>query len=316
MASLLTSEKADVERIAVLIQECKKMGIEVLPPDINESFRNFTVVPGENKIRFGLFAIKNVGENVVGAIVDERKAGGHFQSMGDFASRINSKDLNKKSLESLAKAGCFDKLAERNQILANTETILQWSKETQKAKDNGQKNLFFGMKLSSTLSLASAKAASEQEKLSWEKELLGLFVTSHPLNSLKHIFEKNVFPITKIFADPSALQQPKTTNGNTDFNQNYHSYDQFSEGRGRGNVKIGGIISSIKKIITKTGKPMLFLKVEDLTSAIEVVVFPSIMERSPAVFQENKIVFVSGRVDMRDNTPKIICDTIEEIVEA
>ena len=286
MASLLTSEKADVERIGFLISECKKMGIEVLSPDINESLENFTVVPKQNKMRFGLTAIKNVGHNVVKAIVQERKEQGIYQSVADFISRVNSKDLNKKSLESLIKAGAFDKLAERNQLLFNLERLLESSRENQKVKANGQRGLFDGISQNTSFRFNPVKPAGKAEKLAWEKELLGLFVTSHPLEDFKKVLEKKTQSILKI----------KTILANRP-------------------VKIGGLISSIKRIITKTGKPMLFMKLEDLDDKIEVVVFPRIIEKNPEAFQENKIVLVSGRVNNRDGVPKLICDDIEEILE-
>ena len=286
MAALLTSEKADVERIAVLIKECQKMGIEVLPPDINESFRNFSVVPKENKIRFGLLAIKNVGNNVVEAIISERKSSGSFKSIFDFISRIPSKDLNKKSLESLIKTGVFDRLEERSKLLLNMEKILEANREIQRNINNGQKDLFENSpSFSSSLKLKSAKEIPLSEKLNWEKELLGLYISAHPLENFKTVLEKKALPLDDI--DESIIGKE---------------------------IRIGGIISTVKRIITKTGKPMLFLSLEDLTNKIEVVVFPGIIERNPTAFQENKIVFIKGRVDNRDNTPKIICETIEEIV--
>jgi len=284
MASLLTSEKADVERIGFLISECKRMGIEVLPPDINESLENFTVVIGQNKIRFGLTAIKNVGWNVVEEIVRERKTGGTYQSIGDFLIRMSPKILNKKSMESLIKAGVFDKLAERNQLLFNLEKLLEWSRKTQKAKICGQKGLFDGMKFNNNFQLLPTALASKTEKLSWEKELLGLFVTSHPLEDFRKVLEKKVLPLAKITQDLTGKI-----------------------------VRIGGVISSIKKIITRNGKPMLFTQLEDENNKIEVVVFPAIIERNPGIFQENKIVMIRGRVDNRDGVPKIICEEIEEL---
>ncbi len=288
MSSLLTSEKNDVERIAVLIEECKKMGIEVLPPDINESFTFFSTVPGKNQIRFGLSAIKNVGLNIVETIVKERKAGGTYASINDFISRINSKDLNKKSLESLIKAGVFDKMAERNQLLSNLERLLEYSRDMQKAKTNGQAGLFDGMNFNDKINLNPAPPVSEKERLTWEKELLGLFVSSHPLNSFEKILAKKAVSIGKIQT--------------ADIKQNVK-------------IRIGGIISKIKKIITRTGKPMLFVNIEDLSSKIEVVVFPGVIQRNPAIFQENKIVMVQGRLDSKDGMPKIICESVEEIIE-
>ena len=290
MTAVLSSEKQDIERIAFLIDECKKMGIKVLPPDINESFSNFTVTK-DNQIRFGLLAVKNVGYNVVDAIVKERKTNGPFESINKFIDRADSKDLNKKSLESLIKAGAFDSLAERNQLLHNMEILLERSRETQKMKNNGQTGLFDGMSINNDIKLAACEPASEKEKLNWEKELLGLYITSHPLESLKDVFHKSVLSIAKI--NDMVLQQASSAR----------------------RVQIGGVILVIKKIITKMGKPMLFMKVEDLTSKIEVVIFPGIIEQNPTIFQENKIVLIRGRVDNKDGSPKIICEDIEEITE-
>jgi len=310
MAALLTSERADIERIAVLIEECKKMGIEVLPPNINESLKNFTVVLSPtpilskvldgkaigtifprkmtgSKIRFGLLAIKNVGQNIIDVIIEERKNNGSFQSIGDFLQRVNSKDLNKKSLESLIRTGAFDGLAERNQLLDNLERLLEWARETQKAKMNGQKGLFDDNPKSNKneISLLPAPPATNFEKLNWEKELLGLYVTSHPLEEFKEILEKKTLSLVNI---NNALINSR--------------------------IRVGGIISGIKKIITRTGKPMLFLKLDDLTDKTEVVVFPGIIEKNPAVFQENKIVLIAGRVDNRDGSPKIIAEQVEELI--
>ena len=152
--------------------------------------------------------------------------------------------------------------------------------------NNGQKDLFENSShFSASIKLKSAGETPLSEKLNWEKELLGLYVSAHPLESYKSVLVKKTLALGKI--------------------------NESIVGR---RVKIGGIVSSVKKIITRTGKPMLFLSVEDLTDKIEVVVFPSAIERNPAAFQENKIVFIKGRVDNRDNVPKIICEEIEEII--
>ena len=290
MSAVLTSEKADIERIAVLIEECKKMDIEVLAPDINESFMNFSVVSEKHKIRFGLLAIKNVGEKVVEAILRERKNQGPFSSIGNFVSRVGSKDLNKKSMESMIKSGVFDNFGERNQLLQNMEKLLEQARQSQKDKINGQKGLFdtlTGAKPANwSIKLTAATPSPESEKLKWEKELLGLYISGHPLKNYRKILEEKCLPIVNVSQDLSGRV-----------------------------VKIGGVISSIKKIITKKGQPMLFVSLEDEASRIELVVFPSVLENYPAMFQENKVVFVSGKVDFRDNVPKIICNTVEEIVE-
>ena len=286
MAALLTSEKTDIERIAFLIDECKNMKVEVLPPDVNESFRNFSVIPGKNKIRFGLFAIKNVGYNIAEAIIKERKKGS-FKSFSDFISRIESKDLSKKSLESLIKTGAFDKFEERNKLLENLEDVLKFNRDIRSLNQSGQRNLFEKTSVSTTsFKLKDAKPAPLKQKLLWEKELLGLYISSHPLETFKKLLEKKALPLRELKENI--------------FNQK---------------IRVGGIISSIKKILTKKGQPMLFMKLEDLTDKTEIIVFPNIIERNPEVLKENKIVFVLGRVDNYKDNPKIIAEDIEEIVE-
>ena len=287
MASVLTSEKIDVERIAFLIEECKKMDIEVLPPNINESLKNFTVVPNEKKIRFGLLAIKNVGNNIIEAVVEERKNNGPFTSIGDFINRVNSKDLNKKSMEALIKAGAFDAFNERNQLLQNLEKLLEIARENQKNKSNGQIGLFASVATSTNneIKLAEALPAQLLEKLTWEKELLGLYVSSHPLHSFKKLFETKTTAISSI--DKNMVNKK---------------------------IILGGLIYNVKKIITKTGKPMLFMKLEDLTAKTEIVIFPNLLEAKPECLQENKIVFIAGRVDNRNGEIKIVADDVQEII--
>jgi DNA polymerase-3 subunit alpha len=286
MASVLTSERTDVERISFLIDECKKMEVEVLAPNINESLKNFTVVEGKNQIRFGLLAIKNVGINIIEAVTEEKKINGKFTSIGDFIHRVKSKDLNKKSMEALIKAGAFDEFAERNQLLQNLERMLEIARENNKKQNTNQMGLFANTKISNNdIKLDPATPATNFEKLGWEKELLGLYVSSHPLNGFKKLFESRTTPISKIdatFVDKKII--------------------------------VGGLVSNIKKIITKNGKPMLFIKVEDLTGKVEAVIFPNLLERNPVALQESKIVFVAGRVDDRNGEIKIVADDIQEIL--
>ena len=287
MTALMNSEQNDIDRIAVLVNEARKEGIEVLPPDINESFDNFTLV-ADNNIRFGLTAIKNVGHNIVEAIVEERKKNGKYSSIDDFLNRIESKDFNKKSLESLIKAGAFDSLGERGQLLANLEKMLDYSREIQKAKSNGQTNLFDSMSSQSsdlfTLKTKDGLEFQESEKVIWEKELLGIYVSEHPLDKHQSFLEKNAIKI-------NALNLRQTGK----------------------KVKIVGIINTIKKFITKTGKPMLFVELEDLTGKIEALVFPTVFGQDPTVWQEGKIVILSGRLSDKDDQLKILCNEAEEL---
>jgi DNA polymerase-3 subunit alpha len=289
MAALMTAESTDVERTGFLIEECKRMGIEVLPPDINESFRTFSVVPNENKIRFGLLAIKNVGHNVVEAIVEERTRGGKFSSLEDFLLRIDQKVLNKKSLESLIRAGAFDRFEERGRLFAAVELLLEFARDSQRKKRERQGGLFDRFPSNGSLGrlrLETFKTASEKEKLQWERELLGLYVSGHPLKDYRKVLAARTIPLAHISQELVGKL-----------------------------VKIGGVVAGVKKIITKTGKPMLFVNVEDETKSIEVIAFPAIIERNPLFFQENKIVMISGKVDARDGVPKIIANEIEEVVE-
>ncbi len=292
MSSLLTSESNDIERISKLISECNQMGIEVLPPDVNESFRYFSSVPGKNKIRFGLAAIKNVGENVVKVIIEERKKNGPYKSIQDFIERVGpSRVLNKKSLESLIKAGTFDKLAERNQLLENIEKLLAWAKETRENAVLRQSSLFDHQNLKtksspSLLSLTTVKPATEREKLLWEKELLGLYISSHPLKNLKKILEKRTIPLAQISRN---LKGKK--------------------------VRVAGLFSQVKRVHTKNGKTMVFAKLEDQTSNIEVIVFPNLLEQIAYLLLPEKIVLIEGKVDVRNGNLQIIAETIEEIVE-
>jgi len=304
MAALLTAEGSDVERIAELIEECKKMEIEVLAPDINESFSNFSVVPNKNQIRFGLSAIKNVGYNIVELIIDERKKNGSFKDIHDFVGRVDGKVLNKKSMESMVKAGCFDSLIERNQMLTNLEKLLDWSRKNQKIKESGQRGLFdncTSVSFNGSISLDKAIPVDENEKLMWEKELLGLFITGHPLEKYREMLNQQTTPIKKVNMDLNMVR---------DYSNPYNKYIISGE-----TVTVGGIVSNIKKIITKKGQPMMFVKLQDLTDRIEVVIFPSLLENG-IVIEENKIISVIGKADYRDHQPKIIANSIEEILEA
>ncbi|MEK9195483.1 MAG: DNA polymerase III subunit alpha, partial [Patescibacteria group bacterium] len=281
MTALLAAESADMEKIAFFIEETRAMDIDVLPPDINESFADFTVV-APKKIRFGLGAVKNVGANIVQAIIDERTRGGKFASIGDMAERVAHKDFNKKSAESLIKCGACDAFGERGQMLGNIELILDYNRESQKQKNAGQISLFGGTNEHTVrlLRLQPKQSALDAEKLRWEKELLGLYITQHPITAYQETFTRNNIATIKSITSSMRNQT----------------------------ISIGGVITGIQKINTKSGEAMLFVKLEDTTAKTEVLVFPKVLTQFPDIWKEENIIFVKGRVSDKDGIPKILCE--------
>ncbi len=291
MAAFMNSETGDVERIAVLIEEAKQMGIQVLPPEINESFERFAVVPrpampGQAALRFGLTAVKNVGANVVNAIISERQANGLYKNVENLVSRVQNKDLNKKSLESLIRCGALDAFGERNTLLANLDQLLYYAREKQRHSSVGQTSLFgdHNQVHLPPLTLTTAEPAAKWDKLMWEKELLGLFVSEHPLSDYQ---ERLALERVVSIKDASTHTNRTAT--------------------------IGGVITKTQKIITKNGKPMIFSMLEDLSSKVEVVVFPGVFEKDPDIWKENNVVVLQGKFNNRDGIPKFLCDSIKSI---
>jgi len=296
MAALLTSDHQDIDRIAIEVEECRIMGIEVLPPNINESFVTFAAIckPGEKeKIRFGLGAIKNVGQNVANIIVEDRKKNGKFKNLTEFIERIQTKDLNKKSLESLIKTGAMEELGERNQLLENIENILSYSKNFQKIQESNQISLFGASSIEikmPEISLMPSQPAPKMQRLAWEKELLGLYISDHPLAEYLDFFRRFSVPVSEI--DASHVGQT---------------------------VTIGGIIGTVKKIFLKSQKNMAFVGIEDASGQkIEAIVFPKILDQYSGLFQEGNIVLVSGKISDKDGSFKLMCDearivTVDEI---
>ncbi|MFA6197674.1 MAG: DNA polymerase III subunit alpha [Patescibacteria group bacterium] len=286
MAALLTSDQENIDRIAIEIDECRKMNIQVLPPDINESFSTFTVVAektlaGQPTIRFGLCAVKNVGTNIVNTIITERKANGPFQTLEDFLTRVKSKDLNKKSMESLIKAGAMERYGERNQLLANLETLLAYAKSADRASSNGQINIFHLAPVDHrpALRLRTAQPASQLDCLTWEKQLLGLYITAHPFSEYAEVVKDRVTPIANLLSCA-----------------------------GSDTVIIAGMVTGLKKILTKSHETMFFAKIEDSTGAVEVLVFPKILSEKSAPWVEDQAILVSGRITDKDSERKIIAN--------
>ncbi|MDD3734870.1 MAG: DNA polymerase III subunit alpha [Candidatus Pacebacteria bacterium] len=285
MAVLMNTEQKNIDRLTILINEAKKMGIKVLPPDINESLKKFTVV-NEKTIRFGLGAIKNVGVNIVEKIVQERKENGSYKSITDFLERVNGNIINKKSLESLIKAGVFDTIETRQKLLYNLQKLLDFAQFSNRQKTNGQASLFqnTNSNIPPITFDAPEKNGDPNQELFWEKELLGIFVSSHPMEKIKKISTLNIIPIEKI--------------------------GKYQKKR---NVRIAGVITKIKKTVTRNGENMLFAETEDSSGRIEALIFPKTQREYSSLIQENKIVMMMGRVSEKDGVPKIICEEVREI---
>lgn len=284
MAALMTAEAGDNEKIAAAVAECANLEIEVLPPDVNESLADFTII-NEKQVRFGLSAIKNLGSDVIISVIAERKQAGVFKSLLDFARRIKTRNFNKKSWEALVKSGCLDRFAERNQMLANTESILDYSRSHQRQLAAGQSMLFSGGdEEAENLILRDVSPAMPAEKLAWEKEFLGLYVSSHPLQDYKEILQRSCRAIKSL--------TPEDDNRS---------------------CQIGGIITRIQNILTKKGQEMCFCDLEDFDGKLELVVFPSVFSESKALLALDQKVIVSGRVSDKDGELKMLAEKISPI---
>lgn len=288
MAALLTSDQHNTDRIAVEIDDARKMGLQVLPPDVNESYASFTVVNDDQgqptRIRFGLSAIKNVGENLVAAIISSRKTDGPFASLDDFLRRIQQKDLNKKSLESLAKAGALDGLGERQSIVDNSGELLRYSRTADVEASTGQINLFgvLPTQHAPKLRLREVAPATPSQRGQWERELLGLYITDHPLSQHRDAFARLTQAITTV-----REQRPKQ-------------------------MTIGGLVTKVKRISTRTNEMMAFAQVEDLSGSMEVVIFPSIFRQTSTLWEEDRVVIVQGKGSTKDGEYKVLADKVRE----
>lgn len=284
MSAILTADSGDVEKISEIIHECERMGIEVLPPNINESFGEFTVVRSEKeRIRFGLNTIKNFGEVIANSIIKEREENGKFTSLGNFLTRIKDRNLNKKSLEALIKCGAMDEFEERGKMIENIENILYFNKEIQK-EDSDQENLF-GSSSFSILepNLSESEPAQMKDKLRWEKELLGLYISGHPLDEFK---EKT----KKIKNDIKTIKE------------------KSKEGM---DVLVLGIIDEVKTIIVKGNKRMAFMKLSDYSTSIEVVIFPKTYEEYRDILNQENCVVIKGKISHRNGDVSLIADSIK-----
>jgi len=289
MAAVLSADAGDVEKISELIAGCKQMDIEVLPPDINESFGDFSVVPSDQtadakeKIRFGLYSIKNFGQGIADIIIEDRKTHGAYRSLEDFLLRIQDRNLNKKSLEALIQSGSLDRFAERGQMLTHISLLLSFNKES-KEQEGVQDSLFGNVKdnLYANLDLPPTDPATQEQKLIWEKELLGLYVSGHPLDKHKSFIEKTNTSIEKL-----KRLHPNMTS------------------------VVYGFIEDIKTVLTKKGDKMAFVRLSDYTGMLEVVLFPKTYEEYRTVIAPGLCIGVKGKISSRNGEVSVIADNIK-----
>ena len=275
MAALMTADMRWTERLAIEMTECKRMGMKVLGPDINESYPDFGIVGKTKTIRFGIAAIKGMGKALAEEVIDERDKNGPFKSVCDFAKRVNATKFNKKSWESAIKTGCFDSFGDRSDLLYNLDKIQAYGNKMQKDMASGQTDLFGAMGAAAEVPEVEIVPAptkySDKEQLMWERDLMGLYISAHPLDKYDVYFEEQTMPINEI--------TPKIDGAS---------------------VIVGGIITNVRTLVTKSGSKMAFVKIEDKVSEIEVVVFPKTFEVVGAKLVQDAVVKVTGRVNATD----------------
>ena len=296
MAALMTSDRDDIDRLAIEIAECKHLGITVLSPDVNEGFVEFAVVPGKKEIRFGMSAVKGVGVAAVEEILRARESG-KFVSVEDFARRVSTSKFNKKAWESLIKSGGFDTLGDRSDLLFNLETVQAFASKLQKETLSGQTDLFGGLSNVAAIQPSVAMQPSpvkhtDKERLTWERELLGLYISAHPLDNYDAYFEEQTISLNQVTPE---VDGKKAT--------------------------IGGLISTVRTIITKTGSKMAFVGIEDKSGEGEVIVFPNLYEQIGAKLVQDEVIRATGKISARDRDgnlgteAKMIADDIQFVTD-
>ena len=304
MSSVLTAESGDVDTIGIMVNECKRMGIEVLPPSINESFSQFSVIKtpsgsplaggeanpplprgglgGVYKIRFGLTTIKNFGQGISSSITAERKRGGKFKNLENFLDRIKDRNLNKKSLESLIMSGALDEFGERGELLASLDELLSYHRERMNTPDN--QGSLFDKTTSPVLRLREARPASPKERLSWEKELLGLYLSGHPLDQHREKFINKEVNIKKL--------------------------NEFRDGT---EAVVGGCVESVKNILTRNNEKMIMAKLSDFSGTIEIAVFPRALEAVKDLISVDSCIAVKGRISRRGHLTSFVVEKVKPL---
>jgi len=295
MTALLSVERSNPDKVRLLVAECRRLGIDILPPDVSHSGINFSIETSQSKdqvakqgIRFGLGAIKNIGESALQLILTERAAGGPFVTLSDLARRVDLRALNKRALECLIKAGALDCLETRPRLLALMDRMMSLSQLHHEAKAVGQLSFDITPKTEATrIELMGDQVAeppiSQDEMLSWEKDLLGVYVSEHPLQQLVRMNSKDCTPL-----------------------------DQIDESLKGHKVSIAGRVARVRTLTTRKGDEMSFVELEDLSAAIDVVVFPGCHQKFRELLIEDRLLIVEGRIDLRDGKAQMIADTVRD----
>ena len=298
MAALMTSVMSNTPKVAQYIQDCRRMDIEVLPPHINKSFSTFTVE--DDKIRFGLSAVKNVGENMINSLVRAREEKGNFISYTDFCQKVDSRDLNKRAVESLIKCGAFDGLKVfRSQLIAAYEKILDSVGQDKKRNVEGQIGLF-DINADAAIALRESplpniKEFNDKIKLAMEKEVVGLYLSGHPLaeyqQELKTLTNVNSNDLIEIMENPDKIRH-----------------------RDGQRIRVGGIITEIVTKVTKNNQLMAFIVLEDLFGRIECIIFPRTLKDYTHLLEEDQLIIIEGTLDVKDDElPKVLANKIQAL---
>jgi DNA polymerase-3 subunit alpha len=286
MAALLTSEAQNADKIVKYISECREMGIEILPPDINESFKHFAVIG--NQIRFGLTAVKNVGDAAIDIILAEREGNGKFQSLYDFCHRVDLRKVNRRVIESLVKCGSFDfSKAHRSQMLTVLGELLEQSQRTQKKKGEPQLSMLIDHSKALKEDYPDIDEFPENQLVAFEKETIGFYISRHPLSR----YEDEIKKYTNL--DTSTL--PKLQNG--------------------AEVNICGLVSGLKEIVTKKGDRMAFLTLEDMKGFVEVILFPEVFKAASPCLRGGDPLLVKGILDLTEEHIKIKATEVHSLSE-
>ncbi len=284
MAAILTAEAGNIETVSVMIAECKRMSIAVHPPDINESYGDFTVIVDDTKtavaIRFGLYSIKNLGRGVADSIIDERKKSGPFSSLSNFLSRVKDQNLNKKGLESLIACGALGSLGERRAMLSSVEALLTYHRDA--SKEQAQDSLFSGEIGMSDVRLAAAPPATLEERLRWEKELLGLYISGHPLDRFKEKLSKRSMTLREL--------KEKIPPG--------------------GIAIAAGMVEGVRMVLTRSGDQMAFIKLTDFEDSLEAVIFPKNFSEHRSILKPESCIALQGRLSERNGELSMVAEKL------